>query len=256
MVLYSLLFVSIVCLCNKSENVHFNERGKMIDRVEAGPKMPEVITKNLLQSIFTKEIKVGEELPSEKDLCEMIGVSRGSLRESLAIMEFMGIIESKKNKRIVVRDQFRAERVLSLIKISDKPELIYDYIEIRKTLEIYNVELVIMRATTEDLREIGDAIKELSGYNNDISIVDNQRFHMGIAKGTHNALLALIEELLMCVLDSFRERVKILPGREEQIIEEHKQIFKALCDKDAPKAKVLMLEHLKKVQESFGIEPF
>lgn len=225
----------------------------MIDRVEAGPKMPEVITRHLLQSIFKKKIKVGEKLPSEKDLCEMLGVSRGSLRESLAIMEFLGIIENKRKKRIVVRDQLRAERVLSLIKISDKPELIYDFIEIRKALEIFNVELATMRATPQDLREIGDAIEELRGYKDKISIKANQRFHIGIAKGTHNALLALIEELLMHVLDSFRQRVRFPPERKEQVIEEHEKIFKAVCEKDAQRAKALMLEHLGKVQESIEV---
>jgi GntR family transcriptional repressor for pyruvate dehydrogenase complex len=225
----------------------------MIDRVEAGPKMPEVITRHLLQSIFKKKIKVGEKLPSEKDLCEMIGVSRGSLRESLAIMEFMGIIENKRKKRIVVRDQLRAERVLSLIKISDKPELIYDFIEIRKALEIFNVELATMRATPQDLREIGDAIEELRGYKDKISIKANQRFHIGIAKATHNALLALIEELLMHVLDSFRQRVRFSPERKEQVIGEHEKIFKAVCEKDAQRAKALMLEHLGKVQESIEV---
>jgi GntR family transcriptional repressor for pyruvate dehydrogenase complex len=233
------------------------KRGNMFDKVEARPKMPDVITRNLLQSIFKKKIKVGEELPSEKELCEMIGVSRGSLREGLAIMEFMGIIENKKKKRIVVRDYLRAERVLSLIKISNKPELIYDIIEIRKALEVINVELALMRATAQDLDEIGDALDEFRNCKEEtISIKPNQRFHIAIAKATHNALFALIEELLMHILDSFRQSVRFSPERREKVIEEHENIFKAICEKDTNKAKSFMLEHLEKVHESYGRGPY
>ena len=49
-------------------------------------------------------IKVGEELPPERDLAAGLGVSRNSLRECLAILEYMGIIETQGNRKIVVKD--------------------------------------------------------------------------------------------------------------------------------------------------------
>ena len=222
----------------------------MIEKIKMGPKIPEMVTERLLDSIFKKTLKIGQELPSEKELCELLGVSRGSLRESLAIMEFLGIIENERKKRIVVRDQVRAEKVLSLIKISNKSELIYDFIELRKVLEPFSVELAIMRAKADELKELEMAIFELQEEKDARVIKANQRFHIGIAKATHNALLALTEELLMHILDSFRQRVWFSLERKKQVIEEHRNIYEAICKKDVSRARDCMLEHLGQVEKA------
>ena len=54
------------------------------------PRVPELIMQALVKAIEDGHIRVGEELPSERDLAEMLGVGRGSLRECLAILEFLG----------------------------------------------------------------------------------------------------------------------------------------------------------------------
>ena len=217
----------------------------MLQKIEANRKIPERVTESLLQSISKKRIKIGEELPPEKDLAELLDVSRGSLRESLAIMEFLGIIENRKKRRIVVRDQLRAENLLSLIKISDKKELIYDLIEFGKVFRTLCVKLACLRATNKELNEIEKGIIRLEKEQDyDAIIKANQDFHINIAKATHNPFIALIEELLMHVMDSFRKRVKLSERRKRQILEEHMKIFKAISDKDVAHARKFMIEHL------------
>lgn len=54
------------------------------------PKIPELVMQALISAIESGQIQVGEELPSERDLAEHLGVGRGSLRECLAILEFFG----------------------------------------------------------------------------------------------------------------------------------------------------------------------
>jgi GntR family transcriptional repressor for pyruvate dehydrogenase complex len=217
----------------------------MLQKIEESPKIPERVTENLLTSISKKTIKIGEELPPEKDLAELLGVSRGSLRESLAIMEFLGIIENKKKRRIVVRDHVRAENLFSLISISDKKELIYDLIEFRKVFEPLCVELACLRATNEELIAIEEGITQLENERDYTMILKgNQAFHIGIARATHNSVLALIEELLMHVFDSFRKRVTYSGKRKRQVWEEHLKLYKAVFARDVTRAKKLMLGHL------------
>lgn len=67
-------------------------------------KISELVLQTIFDSISEGKIKLGEELPPERDLSEMLGISRGSLRESLAILEFLGIIENRGNRKVVVRD--------------------------------------------------------------------------------------------------------------------------------------------------------
>jgi GntR family transcriptional repressor for pyruvate dehydrogenase complex len=221
------------------------ERRPILQKIEESRKIPEKVTENLLQSISKKTLKIGEELPPEKELAELLGVSRGSLRESLAIMEFLGIIENKKKRRIVVRDHVRAENLFSLIRISKKKELIYDLIEFRKVFEPFCVELACLRATNEELRDMEEGIARLEKEQDyDMILKGNETFHIGIARATHNSVLALIEELLMHVVDSFRKRVPYSSERKRQVCEEHQKLYKAISDRDGTRAKKLVLKHL------------
>lgn len=71
-----------------------------LDKIQnTSPKIPELIMQSLIGAIEAGHIHVGEELPSERELAESLGVGRGSLRECLAILEFLGAIESRGNGR-------------------------------------------------------------------------------------------------------------------------------------------------------------
>ena len=60
------------------------------DKIQvSAPKVPELVMDSLLNAIETGKIKVDEDLPPERELAEALGVGRGSLRESLAVLEFM-----------------------------------------------------------------------------------------------------------------------------------------------------------------------
>ena len=43
--------------------------------------------KTLLDAISSGKIRINEELPPERELAENLGIGRGSLRESLAVLE-------------------------------------------------------------------------------------------------------------------------------------------------------------------------
>lgn len=71
-----------------------------LDKIQnTSPKIPELIMQSLIGAIEAGHIHVGEELPSERELAESLGVGRGSLRECLAILEFLGAIESAETGR-------------------------------------------------------------------------------------------------------------------------------------------------------------
>ena len=57
-----------------------------LDKIQnTSPKIPELIMQSLIGAIEAGHIHVGEELPSERELAESLGVGRGSLRECLAM---------------------------------------------------------------------------------------------------------------------------------------------------------------------------
>ena len=86
------------------------------------PKIPELVMQALISAIESGQIRVGEELPSERDLAEHLGVGRGSLRECLAILEFLGAIENRGSRKKVARDADYIRRAASFVRISNQLE--------------------------------------------------------------------------------------------------------------------------------------
>ena len=83
------------------------------------PKVPELVMQALIAAIDNGSISVGGELPSERELAETLGVGRGSLRECLAILEFLGAIETRGNRKIVARDADYIQKAISFVRVSN-----------------------------------------------------------------------------------------------------------------------------------------
>jgi len=68
------------------------ETNTLVDRVEA----------RLVELLQSRQLKVGDTIPKEMELAEIIGVSRTVIREALLRLRTMGLIESKKKKGAVI----------------------------------------------------------------------------------------------------------------------------------------------------------
>ena len=204
----------------------------MIEKIELSQKIPAKVVENILSSIFKGKIKSGEELVSEEKLSKMLSVSRGSLREGLAILEFLGVFEVKGNKKIVSNDHKRIMKAMKLIELSKKDELIFDMLELRRVIENYVINLVCQRACKEDLTKIKDAASCLiKDKIDDINIDNNFNFHIAIAEATHNPFLISLVELLVYATNAFRERSKVYRNIKISKLE-HYNIFKAISKND------------------------
>lgn len=60
-------------------------------------------TDTLRRFILTEGLKVGDQLPSERDLSESLSVSRNIVREALSVLVAQGLIEKKAGRGIFVR---------------------------------------------------------------------------------------------------------------------------------------------------------
>ena len=70
----------------------------MIEKISGVTILYEQVARMILNSIADGIYRKGDMLPSEKDLIEMTGVSRITVREALKKLAEMGIIETRKGK--------------------------------------------------------------------------------------------------------------------------------------------------------------
>lgn len=175
-------------------------------------------------------------------MSQQLDISRGSLREGLAILEFLGVISNKGNRKIVERDYQTVQSMLGILKLTEKSNIIYDFIEFRSFIEMLNVRLACERATDEDIENLELVIKSLE--NDFDSSESDYSFHMGIAKASKNEFLVSITELLLAMVNDIRPKLIKYPGRKPFFEEECYQIFNAIVERDVEKAQSAMKDHL------------
>ena len=213
----------------------------------ASPKLPELVMQALISAIENGQIRVGEELPSERDLAETLGIGRGSLRECLAILEFLGAVENRGNRKVVMRDADYIQKAISFVRISNKVDTQEDFGEFRRINEVEIAKLACQRATEEDLAAIHLAIEHLEqepdNYMNDVE------FHDALAVASHNVMLAAPMHLVNSMIADIRERFLGRPDYQRLTHESHCSIYEAVRDRDVPRAQREMELHLRIVEE-------
>ena len=208
-------------------------------------KISEAVIETFFDALSRGDIKVGQEIPPEREFSQMLGVSRGAYREGVSILEFLGIITAQGKKKIVVRDAESVKKALNIIGISDNADIVMDFIEFRKVLELFNIQHACERGTIDDFGKIQQAVSQLEKDPDDFEADYN--FHVALAQASHNAFAAAVEELIVTILSHVRQRSIEYPGRKEKIANEHKAILDAVLDRNSVLAQQKMNEHLNNI---------
>ena len=208
-----------------------------------GPKVPELVMDSLLKAMEAGTIRVGEELPPERDLAEALGISRNSLRECLAIMSFMGIVENRGNRKILVKNADRFRKARSLIGLSYSQDTFEDFMEFRRTNEREIARLACIRATEEDLERLRNSVERLEADATDFEAdVD---FHVNLAYASHNTIFAAMLNYVNSLILELRMRFFEREEYHGKTAEAHRRIYGAVEARDEELAVYEMGRHLK-----------
>ena len=211
-----------------------------------GPKVPELVMDSLLKAMEAGTIRVGEELPPERDLAEALGISRNSLRECLAIMSFMGIVENRGNRKILVKNADRFRKARSLIGLSYSQDTFEDFMEFRRTNEREIARLACIRATEEDLERLRNSVERLEADATDFEAdVD---FHVNLAYASHNTIFAAMLNYVNSLILELRMRFFELEEYHGKTAEAHRRIYEAVKARDEELAVYEMGRHLKIIE--------
>lgn len=220
-------------------------------------KIYEVVTDELVQLIKKGELKPGDRLDSVERLAETYDVSRSAVREALSAMRAMGLIVTQQGEGTFVTQFDAANFSLPVTAglLMNKKD-IKELYEVRKILEGGSARSAALYHELDDLIPLQAAIDEMKEARNDGAVgeVADMRFHMAIAKATHNEILiqlmTSVSELMLNVLKETRQVLVYTEKKTVSLIEEHQAIFDAIKDRDPDKAYLNMLVHLTNVEKS------
>ncbi|MFP7492875.1 FadR/GntR family transcriptional regulator [Terribacillus saccharophilus] len=218
-------------------------------------KIYEQVADELLALIKNGDLKPGEKLASVTQLAENFNVGRSAIREALATLRAMGLIEMKQGEGTYVK-AFEPEGILYplqhalLMNEEDRRELM----EVRHILETGIVASAALNRSDEDLAQMENALAEMKEFTGDPEKGEKAdlAFHMMIAQAARNKLLLrLMHHVSDMTAESMRETRQIsLFGKEsdpEELNEQHEAILHAIRMQQPEQARLAMEAHLEYV---------
>lgn len=218
-------------------------------------KIYQEIMEQLKGMITRGELQPGDKLPSERDMAESLEVSRASVREALAALAVMGILDIRPGEGTFVRQTSDAETFESLsvlLAVEQNPEA--QMMEVRRVLETELAALAAMRASEQDLHKIGESLQIMRSAGSIKEAVEaDLRFHFAIAEATKNTILLRImntvADIMHHSLRQARENIYANEDQRNQVLDEHQAIYTAIKGKNPDEARTRMLLHINNIEK-------
>src|SRR5690606_24143377 len=161
------------------------------------------IEMSLQEYLRAENFQPGDALPKEMELAEAMGVSRTAMREALSRFRTLGIIESRKNRGMIIAkpDVFNnMERVLNPQLLDE--ETMSEIFEMRLVIEVGLGEVLFLRRSNADFSTLEKIIEKEEKASKKIDIVNcDIEFHSMLYKLSGNKTIMRFQKMLRPIFD-------------------------------------------------------
>ena len=213
----------------------------------------DAIIKQIRDLIGSGQLKPGDKLPSERKLCERLGVGRTHLRDALRKLEFYGILKTlPQNGTIVAGLGLPALQVLITDMLNLQGNDFKSLVETRVILETNIARLAALNRTEDDIIEIRKAVEAHSQKidRNEDAVDEDFLFHLKVADASKNLVLkSLMLIITPEIMQYFKKHDVCGDGRSELAVEQHKQLMQHIIDRNPERAEEALKNHLSEISE-------
>jgi len=214
-------------------------------------KVYEEVAKQI-ERLILKKLKPGDKLPSERELAELLQVSRSSIRDAIRGLELMGLVEPRQGAGTIVRELSVEPLVNPFANaLKRRQELVSELLDFRKMLEPPLAARAARHASADEISEMEEILQRQEGKlsKGEAAIAEDAEFHYSIALASGNSVVLKVIDILMDLLRDTRERSLQLKGRPQKSLAGHRRILAAIRRRDAEAAKAAMRRHIEDVEE-------
>jgi DNA-binding FadR family transcriptional regulator len=211
----------------------------------------------LIADIVSGARPAGDMLPREVDLAAEFDVSRGVARETIRAMEERGLISVKHGKGATVNepdewDVFDPDVLAATLDSERGSEVLAEYLECRRILEVEAAGMAAERATKRDVEQLAAALRRMeeSAARPESQAAEERfhesdiAFHQTLIGATGNRALGGLVERIHSALLLARFPLARPQYRQERALPEHRRILAAVSAKDPAAARQAMSDHL------------
>ncbi|MBL8580150.1 MAG: FCD domain-containing protein [Mesorhizobium sp.] len=233
---------------------------EIFSRIEHSRTADEVV-QQIEALVLEGVLRVGDQLPGERDLARQLEVSRPILRDALKNLETRGLLTSRHGGGTYVADvigQVFARPVTELF--ATHPKAARDYLEYRREIEGIAAEYAARRATADDLALLERIVERMrqvhpSGDMEGEAEIDVE-FHQAIGECAHNIML--MHTLRSCyrllsdgVLQN-RILVYNLPDASAALLDQHLAIYEAVRKGEPSAARRAAMDHITYIEQAMA----
>lgn len=205
------------------------------------------VAKRLLDYFTSGQVEAGTRLPPERQLAASLQIGRSAVREALAALEILGVVDVRPGSGTYLRGD--ASELLPetlnwglLIGAPRTSELI----AVRGQLEIFAAQLAVTGLDDQGLRELGvhlDAMRE--HLDNPTRFIEaDLKFHLQIARAADNKVLLDLLQSIRSLLRVWVERGLHQRDDAERALAEHQRVYEALRSRDLAAVTDAMTVHM------------
>jgi GntR family transcriptional repressor for pyruvate dehydrogenase complex len=216
-------------------------------------RLYERIVSQIEQRIESGDLKVGDQLPSERELAEQFAVSRTAVREAVKALRQKGLVEIRPGRGTFITngtsDTIRSS--LGMLMKMGVTKGSGNLVEVREILEPEIAALAATRISDEYITAMQEAVKIMDTAldDADLFVEADLDFHLALAEGTQNPIIPILMDSIIDLLREQRKRISLTKGGLQRGQVHHKKILDAVTRRDAQAARQAMQDHLKQVRQ-------
>lgn len=207
------------------------------------------IARRLVDYLLSGGIEPGARIPSERQLAEAFGVGRSAVREAIAALTLIGLIEVRHGDGTYLK---RPESPL-LPQVVEWGLLLgeqrtADLVEARQKIEVIIAGLAALRRTDDDVKDLARILhrmeREANETGDSTAFVDaDVEFHLRLAETARNSALRDVLSSIQALLRAWIGRVTA-EGNLDVSYAEHVPVLEAIRARDARAAERAMGAHM------------
>jgi DNA-binding FadR family transcriptional regulator len=218
----------------------------------------EEAVQQIAEKVRSGDVHVGDRLPSERELAELMRISRPTLREAVKVLAEAGVLEVRRGQsggifvasELVPRDLLQTR---SDIRVGE----VAGVLEARRLLEPRVAQLAAVHAAEEDFAAMQATIERqraLSAQEDFLSHEDlflqlDLKFHLAMARATRNSTVVALMRSLFTRLEIARDMAVHAPLVPDWTIEIHERTLAAVRGSDFAVIDEVMDEHLSQLEQ-------
>ena len=241
----------------------FAKKGEvMVESASERRQVGDVVADRIEKLIADGVLKMGQMLPSERQQCEKLGISRSALREGLKVLRGRGLIKTSQGRGSYVASLMGNRDETPMMHLfNNHPRTLFDLLEVRALLEGESARLAALRGTDADFVLIQRRYDEMVAAHTTGPVRDpetlahlDHAFHLAICDASHNPVLVhTLQSLTKLLLSSVFASVQNLyhrPTHKRQLDRQHARLYHAVMERLPTQAKRAAMDHIHSIRDN------